>query len=109
MPTPTQQRPTLSDGWGAPIGTGIGAGFGLVLGLLLGQLALGLAVGAAVGLVIGAVSTTARDTPTDRRRVVVASALAIQGVGRWPTPVGTFMGWLLLILMQDDFRSVPHA
>lgn len=74
-------RRALPEGWGLPIGTGVGAGLGLVVGLLLGQIALGLAVGAGMGVVAGATATTASRTPADRRRVVLASALAICAAG----------------------------
>ena len=76
--TPRRVRP---EGWGLPIGTGVGAGLGLVVGVLLGQIALGLSVGAALGLVVGATATTAHRTPEDRRRVVLASVLAICAAG----------------------------
>lgn len=64
-----------------PVATGVGAWSDLVLGMPLGQLAVGMLVGAAIGLVVGATAIPARDPPTDRQRVVRATAIAVSAAG----------------------------
>lgn len=68
-------------GWGIPSGVATGAAIGLLFGIMLEQIALGLTIGAAIGLVAGTSLTAAVATPADRRRTVVAVAIALLTAG----------------------------
>lgn len=77
---PDRDHP-LPTGWGIPGGVVAGAAIGLLFEILFQQLAPGLVIGAAIGLLVGASASAVTAPPADRRRTVVAVAIALLATG----------------------------